>query len=223
MTFSDEQLVRLEPLWERMLAHPFLIQTRDGSLPDEVFARWLRQDYLFVQEAVPFLAAMLARARERHRGPLADAIGALRAELKLFEGLALELGVELGDVQPSFINHAYQQFLIATALRASYAEAYTVLYVAERAYHDSWKVVREGISVKSRWLRFVDNWTSEEFERYVAHLETELNGLAASAGEPEQERMASCFELTARYEIAFWEMALRGEEWPGTWDGEGRK
>jgi thiaminase len=27
--------------------------------------------------------------------------------------------------------------------------------------------------------------------------------------------MAELFELTTRYEIAFWEMAVAGETWPG--------
>ena len=215
MSFSNDQLVRLEPLWGAMLAHPFLKETREGTLPDDVFARWVRQDYLFVREAIPFLAALLARAPERHRVPLGDAISALHAELSLFEDQASKLGVDLQDVTASFINHSYQQFLIATALRASYAEGFTVLYVAERAYHDSWKEVERGISPNSKWLPFVRNWAGDEFGGYVAYLEGEVNGLADAAGEPERQSMASYFELTTRYEIAFWEMALTDESWPG--------
>lgn len=57
--------------------------------------------------------------------------------------------------------------LTATAATASYAEAYTVLYVAERAYHESCA------------------------------------------------RMAGLFALTVRYEIAFWQMPLVADGWPG--------
>ncbi len=29
------------------------------------------------------------------------------------------------------------------------------------------------------------------------------------------DRMAEAFETTVRYEEAFWEMAMTGEDWPG--------
>jgi hypothetical protein len=107
-----------------------LLETRDGTIADETFARWMRQDYLFVEQSVQFLGALLARARKRHRDPLAEAIDALRRELALSEQQAREVGVELAGARPAFATHAYMQLLTATALRASYAEAYTLLYVA---------------------------------------------------------------------------------------------
>jgi thiaminase/transcriptional activator TenA len=214
-SFSAEQRRRLAPLWRGMLAHPFLLETRDGTIADETFARWMRQDYLFVEQSVHFLGALLARAPKRHRDPLAEAIDALRRELALFEQQAREVGVELAGARPAFATHAYMQLLTATALRASYAEAYTLLYVAERAYHDCWRVVREGIPPESKWLPFVDNWAGEAFAEYVSYLEAELDALAADAGSGERARMAELFELTTRYEIAFWEMAVADEGWPG--------
>jgi thiaminase (transcriptional activator TenA) len=115
--------------------------------------------------------------------------------------------------RPAFVTHAYMQFLTAAA--ASYAEAYTVLYAAERAYHDSWRVVRDGISADSKWFPFVENWAGEAFGQYVIYLGAELDELAAAASAEEREQMADLFELTTRYEIAFWEMAVAGETWPG--------
>jgi thiaminase/transcriptional activator TenA len=198
-----------------MLRHPFLIQTRDGTLPDATFARWMRQDYLFVEAAIPFLAALLARAPRAHWEPLHASIGALHKELALFEERAAAAGVDLRGAPPAFTNHAYVQFLMATAFRASYPEAYTVLYVAEKAYHDSWTVVKEGIARDSKWVPFVENWAGDAFAQYVAYLQGELDALAESAGHAERGRMAQLFELTTKYEIAFWEMAITAESWPG--------
>jgi thiaminase len=219
MSFSSDQHRRLKQLWRSMLEHPFLVQTRDGTISDEIFTRWLRQDYLFVGQGRRFLGALLARAPARHQDAHAEAIDALRRELRLFEEHAAKAGIDLSRTRPSFANHAYMQFLMATALGGSYAEAFTVLYVAERAYHDSWHVVKERISPESKWYPFVKNWASAEFGRYVAYLEAELDTLAADAGEADRDRMASLFELTTRYEIAFWEMAFVGESWPGLPEG----
>src|SRR5699024_7807876 len=116
--------------------------------------------------------------------------------------------------RPSFANHAYIQFLIATAYRASYAEVYTVLYAAEKCYHDSWTVVKQGLDESSPWFPFVAKWAGVAAAQYVAYLEGELDRLAEQTGAAERERMAELFELTVKYEIAFWEMAVTGETWP---------
>ncbi len=107
------------------------------------------------------------------------------------------------------------QFLLASAYSRSYAEAFTVLYVAEKAYYDSWLVVRAGIDKGSIWFPFVENWTSDAFRGWVDYLQAELDRLADAVGAAERERMSELFELTAKYELAFWEMAAGGEGWPG--------
>lgn len=215
MSFTADQLDRLRPLWDRMLSHPFLLRTRDGEIPRDVFGTWMQQDYHFVEAAIPFMAALLPKGPTAHWEPLTNVIGALQKELRLFEERASEVGVELRAAAPSFTCHAYVQFLLATAYQASYAEGFTVLYAAEKAYHDSWKVVKQGLDAGSPWYPFVENWAGEAFGDYVAWLEGELNRLAAEAGPAERERMARLFELTTKYEIAFWEMAVTGGGWPG--------
>lgn len=215
MPFIDDQLDRLGPLWDRMLAHPFLLRTRDGRLPDRDFARWMRQDYLFVEAAIPFISALLTKAPEAHRQGLAGFLPALQTELELFEERAADAGVDLRGAPPSFTCHAYVQFLLATAYRHSYAEGFTVLYVAEKAYHESWKVVEAGLDPSSPWMPFVRNWASDEFGAWVDWLEERLEELAGDAGRGKRDGMARLFELTTRYEIAFWEMALTAESWPG--------
>lgn len=215
MSFTARQLQRISPLWDRMLSHPFLTETRDGAIARDTFATWIRQDYLFVEAAIPFIAALIPKAPREHWEPHANVIAMLLKELELFRERAEATGVEMDGTLPVFTNHAYIQFLMATPQRESYAGAYTVLYAAEKAYHDSWKVVREGLSTDSPWYPFVENWAGDAFAQYVDYLEGELNRLAEAAGDNEQRRMAELFELTTRYEIAFWEMAYTSAGWPG--------
>lgn len=215
MGFCSEQLQRVAPLWQQMLRHPFLLQTRDGTIPRETFATWMQQDYLFVEAAVPFLAALIPKGPAHHWEPMTQAIGALLRELRLFEERAAAVGVQLRGSRPSFTTHAYIQFLLATAERATYEEAYTVLFAAEKAYHESWKVVQLGLSPGSPWQPFVENWAGATFAAYVTYLEGELDALAGDAGPDLLSRMATAFETTVRYEIAFWEMATTGDSWPG--------
>ncbi len=215
MGFCADQLAAVRPLWDRMLSHRFLLQTRDGAIADETFARWMRQDYLFVEAAIPFMAALLAKGPEKHWAPLAGVITALEKELRLFEERADAVGVNLREGPASFTCHAYVQFLMATAFQRSYTEGYTVLYAAEKAYHDSWLVVKDGLSIDSKWYPFVENWAGDEFAAYVKYLEAELDELATDAGIAELAHMSELFQITTKYEVAFWEMAVTDEGWPG--------
>ncbi len=214
MGFAAEQIERARAEWQEMVEHPFLAHTRDGTIPFETFATWIRQDYLFVEAAIPFISILLAKAPEKHRAAHSDVLGMLQKELELFRERAAAVGVDLGHLAPSFVNHAYIQFLLATAYRESYACGYTVFYASEKAYHDSWRGVLTGIDRASPWFPFVEKWAGVAFAGYVAHLEEELDELAVDAGTAERARMAELFELTIHYEIAFWEMAWTGEGWP---------
>jgi thiaminase len=214
MGFAAEQLERVRVEWQEMLAHPFLQATLDGTIPFDTFATWIRQDYLFVEGAIPLVSILLAKAPEKHWATHSRVLGMLEKERELFRERATSVGVVFSNLAPSFVSHAYMQFLVATAYRDTYACGFTVLYVAEKAYHDSWRVVLDGIDRGSPWFPFVENWAGDAFAEYVAHLQKELDELAAQASAAERARMAELFELTVRYEIAFWEMAWTAEGWP---------
>ena len=214
--FTNDLLDRHEDLWGRMLRHPFLIEARDGELDDETFNTWLRQDYLFVEAAIPFVGALIAKAPSpRLRAGLGPIPQALEDELELFRDRAEVLGVSVDDVKPGFTNHAYVQFLLATGLRESFPAAFTLYWAAEKAYHESWKVVSPAIDDDHPWRPFVENWAGDEFAQFVDFLDTEVNRIAAEASDTERARMEEIFEMTTRYEIALWEMAHRGPQWPG--------
>ncbi len=213
-SFHRDLLERAQPIWQKMLAHRFLVETAEGTISPDTFARWMQQDYLFAREAVPFLALLLAKAPRDVRVHLAEAIAALHRELALFERMAREHAVSLEALTMLPTCHAYIQFLQATAYGRSFAEGFTVLYGAEKAYLDSWSWVKEHQQKESPWQPFIDNWTSEPFRRYVDWLAETLDELAEDAPASMRQAMVELFLLTGQYEILFWEMAASAETWP---------
>jgi thiaminase/transcriptional activator TenA len=214
MGFSETLMQAVQPQWAAMLAHPFLQQTADGTLPAGRFETWLRQDYLFVRQDIGFIGCLLASAPVKLRRMLGEFIPALHGELELFESMAKELGVNLEGIEPSPICHAYNMFLLATAHTRSFAESFTVLYGAEKAYFDSWSQVKKRQTQVSPYQRFIDHWSSDAFAAWVKQLAQELDALATTCGTSELACMEELFRLTARYEYLFWDMALTGSEWP---------
>jgi thiaminase len=51
--------------------------------------------------------------------------------------------------------------------------------------------------------------------RPISEVDTPALVIDADVMDANVKRMAEFFELTVRYEIAFWEMAATGEGWPG--------
>jgi thiaminase len=201
-------------IWKKLLSHPFLESTYKQEILDDVFGQWVRQDYIFVREAIPFIALMIGRAPLELRGQLVNIIGMLVKELGMFEKMAKEHNIGLENIKPSPTCHAYLQYLYATANIRPIEESFTVLYAAEKAYYDSWKTVKNYLQSESKWQAFIDYWSSDDFGAYVRWIESELNKLAEGLPEEKLAKMEEQFLTTARYEYLFWTMAQTSEEWP---------
>ncbi len=213
VTFHQKLLDQSKEIWNIILNHRFLKMTADGSIPDSTFKTWMRQDYIFVQEAIPFIAILLAKAPLHLRSNFIDIITGLNTELGMFRKNAEAHGVNLENITPFPACHAYSQFLMNTAYQRSFEEGFTVLYAAEKVYLDSWMEVKKNLKVQSPWQEFIDNWTSDGFQQYVDWLASTLDDLAQGKSAQALKKMEEMFIITARYEYLFWEMAAKEEGW----------
>ncbi len=185
--------------WQRIVTHPFVARTSDGSLPRETFDRWLTEDYFFVRSFQVYLAELSAIApNDQARAVLADGIAALVPELALFEKAAAERGLDLTG-EPSLLNVGYSSYLLST-VREGWPVAITVLYAVEKAYYDAWASVRDTTGPDTQYAGFIANWSSPEFAAYVEQL----------AALVDREDLTRAMQLgvdrVARFEIAFWDL-----------------
>jgi thiaminase/transcriptional activator TenA len=61
---SDHLLASAQPVWDAILAHPFLRELRDSTLPVETFRFYLEQDWLYIQERIAEWAILAGRCPE---------------------------------------------------------------------------------------------------------------------------------------------------------------
>ncbi|ONI68232.1 transcriptional regulator [Kribbella sp. ALI-6-A] len=185
--------------WQRILAHPFVLRTSDGSLPRETFDRWLTEDYFFVRSFQVYLRELRAIAPDDEaHAVLANGIAALVPELALFEKAAAERGLDLA-VEPSLLNVGYSAYLLST-VREGWPVAITVLYAVEKAYYDAWASVRDRTGPETPYAGFIANWSSPEFAAYVDQL------AALVDREPLTPAMELGFDRVVRFELAFWDL-----------------
>jgi thiaminase/transcriptional activator TenA len=160
------------------------------------------------------MSVLLAKGPISLRSNFIQIMAGLERELELFRENAQKKGIALEDIQPSPTCHAYIQFLMNIAYNKSFEEGFTVLYTAEKVYLDSWMAVKSNLKGNSPWQSFIDNWTSQEFQQYVDWLAITLDELVAGQPEVQLKSYTDLFNLTARYEYLFWEMAVKKEDWP---------
>ena len=211
--FHQQLLTRSQPIWDRILSHRFLEMTAAGKIPEQTFKTLMQQDYIFVREAIPFVAVLLAKAPMNLRSNLIQVLSGLDQELGLFRKNAERHGVELAHVEPAPTCHSYLQFLMNAAYNSTFEEGFAVLYSAEKIYLDSWMTVKNNLQGKSPWQEFIENWTSQGFQTYVDWLGVTLDELVAGKPENDLQKIEKLFVLTARYEFMFWEMAAIEETW----------
>src|ERR1700752_5122387 len=60
--FTDELFEAAQPIWEAQLAHPFVRGIADGTLPEERFKNWVRQDYRYLIDFARVFAWAAAKA-----------------------------------------------------------------------------------------------------------------------------------------------------------------
>lgn len=59
---TEELRSRADPIWQRIFAHPFVVELYAGSLPMEKFRYYLLQDYNYLVNFAKALSLAAARA-----------------------------------------------------------------------------------------------------------------------------------------------------------------
>jgi len=206
---TNELLARHASAWHEATHHPFLHGIRTGSLAAGALDTWLVQDHAFVDASLRFQARVLARAPRADQLLLAGGLTALAEELIWFEGVATARYLPLdAALQPACraYTEAFDR-LVTRADPAPYAALITTVWAVERAYLDAWLGARPGAPA---FREFVERWTVEPFQVYVAALAAAADRALAEAASAARRDAEAAFLAVARHERAFWQMAFTG-------------
>ncbi|WP_144923098.1 thiaminase II [Halorubrum salsamenti] len=218
MAFSDDLLTAGAEIWAAQYEHPFVRELAAGDLDEAAFRRWLEQDYRYLFDYARTYAVAGAKARDEAAmaSLLGGADAVLNEELDLHRSFAGEYDVapaELAAVRKRPTCEAYTSFLVRTAHERPVSVAVAALYPCMRGYLDVADHMAELADEKHRYTPFIDTYTSEAFRADAASMRDLLDDYAA-AYPGHRDAMREAFLTSARLELAFWEMAYVGEEWP---------
>lgn len=219
--FTDWLRERSEPAWSETVDHRFVRELGAGNVDDEVFRRYLVQDYAFVGSLVGLVGRAIADA------PSMDAkrhLGTFLATLTSEEDDYFERSFDALDVPESDrtdpekfpVTEALEDLLGRAGREGDYEETLAVLLPAEWCYL-AWASdladADPGAFYLSEWIGL---HATEEFAAFVDWLRGELDRLGPDLSLRRQRRVARHFRRTMTLERAFFDAAY---ESPTAGDG----
>ena len=167
-------------LAEACLRHPFVRGMADGSLAPAAFRRYVAQDVFFLDafwRAYALAAARITgdpeRARAFHR-----LMGGVLEEIRLHEGYAKGLGIDIRRVKPYPCVQAYTDFLLRTAWHDGPGETVAAMTPCMRLYSWLGKRLRVDLRPGHPYAKWIETYSSAGFEALARELESLLDRLA---------------------------------------------
>ncbi len=218
MSLTDDLRSSVGALWNKTVNHPFVIELGDGTLPTDVFNIYFEQDHLFIRDWVALMCAGVAKAPDFDAArPLAAFIHlALGGEEGLFQEYFREYGTspeQVAALQPLPTTMGYGSYLRKIAAQGSYYQIITALLGIEWPYLQ-WgqQLAAQGKQPDNKYYRtWIDLHAGPDLEGLVTWMRHTLD----TATIPDADVLKDVFLTALRYEHLFWEMAYRGERWPG--------
>jgi thiaminase/transcriptional activator TenA len=202
-----------QPLWQAQLGHPFVRGIAEGTLDEDRFRHYLRQDYLFLIEYARLLALACARApRLELMARFAELTQAtLSREMELHRSYAQEWGIagdELEREPMTPTTRAYTDFLVRTATTGDYAELLAALLPCMWGYSELGRALAPHLHGDHPYRAWIEAYASDDFADLARWCREALDLTATAANE---ERLHDAFRVSSRYELAFWDAAWRLE------------
>jgi thiaminase/transcriptional activator TenA len=215
--FTGAMVAAHAPLWRAATTHRFVRELGADTLSDDIFRRYLVQDFAFIESLVTLIGYGVARAPTMTaKRRLAEFLAAITGdETNYFERALKALGAAEAFAAPEHValNATTERFcaqMAAAGERGAYAEILAIIAPAE------WVYLAWATAVPKPWPKrfYLAEWIAlhalPAFADIVGWLRAELDREAASATPGVRERLAQLFRTTLELERDFFEAAYSG-------------
>ncbi len=203
-------------LWQASFEHPFVCELAAGSLPENKFRHYVRNDSYYLKEfaKVQSLAAAKATDLNTIARLAAHAKATVEAEHALHETFFKLLHVSPEEpFTPAPTTYRYTSHLHTVAHTGTFAEIIGVMLPCYWLYWEigeRYKQAKPNHPIYNQWIA---TYGQEWYGQLVQEQLDRLDGLADTASDEERRRIRLHFMISSQYEYEFWDMAYRLERW----------
>ncbi|MCG6657534.1 thiaminase II [Halomonas campisalis] len=213
----DDLTAAIHDDWRAYIEHDFVRGLGDGTLDEDAFRHYLKQDYLFLihfaraYALAAYKSPTLADLRQAHEGLKAI----VDVELGLHVGYCREWGITeeaLASLPEARATMAYTRYVLDTGNRGDLLDLHVALAPCLVGYGE----IANWLNARPSTLRGeanpYDAWIAMyEGEEFQAAMDAELEWLNARLADvtPARfEELTRIFRDATRLEIDFWQMGL---------------
>lgn len=217
--FTNQIRERAAAIWQAQHQHPFVRGIGNGTLELPKFKFWVRQDYVFLIEYSRLLALAAARSPDletmvRFATLLKETVD---TEMSLHRGYAAEFQISCQDLEkesPAPTTRAYTDFLLRVATMGDFGELAAALLPCMWAFSEiGQQLAQLPKPTDERYAKWISMYSSSEFGALAEWCRELVDRLAQGLPERELQKLEEAFLTSSRYELQFWEMAWRMEQW----------
>jgi thiaminase (transcriptional activator TenA) len=218
-TFTAELWQSTASIFDAILAHPFLRGLTDGSLPEDSFRFYVKQDALYLRQYARCLALASAKAPSAYWCEMfaAHAQSALNVERSLHEAYFAAWGLAPDDVAatpPTPTTVAYTSYLLRVAGTGTFEELIGAILPCYWIYWEVGKALLVTGSPNPVYQRWIDAYASEQFASAVQRVLDAANRSSLDLPESRLSVIRQHYLTASRYEWMFWDAAYNLESWP---------
>ena len=204
-----------DDLWARIMAHPFLVEVEQGTLPDGKLQHYFIQNVHYIDAAVRFTAEAAAKASTKESRDFClvlSKFGVEEVERQREYVRQIAGGAEVDwEIAPT--AHAYTNHLLTLAAYGGTLDLLVGLLPCEWTYDEFGtklaQVVRHPVT--TAWLA---SFGSEDHNELSRRYHEVVEDLAGGISPAHESRLREIFKTGCRYEWMFWQMAYTIERWP---------
>ncbi len=211
-SFSERMRAEARGTWNAILGHRFFREVATDAIDDQVFARYLRIEYGFVDTAAQTLGYAIAKApsfQERRRLGL-GLHGLFTDQEQFFIHAFARMGVRaeertgLPPQGPALPLHA---LFLAVAETEGYEEILACILAAEWMYLTWCSTANQSPSSRDYIRDWVALHAGGAFADHVAWVRSEIDDRGPALASSRQARLSALFEKALEAEIAFHDAA----------------
>lgn len=217
--FTEMLREKASSIWDANINHPFVQGIADGSLDLKCFRYYVLQDSYYLSHFARIQAIGASRATDLQTTArmAAHSQGTYQAELNLHEKFMKQLQVspeEIENFNPAPTSYAYTSHLYRVAGSGSLGEIIAAILPCYWIYYDIGQKLKGATPQEPIYQEWIAAYGGEWFAEMVLEQLNRLDELANHASEDEKKRLIDHFLISCQYELLFWEMAYKLENWP---------
>ncbi|EAH4810099.1 thiaminase II [Campylobacter coli] len=204
-------------IWDEYLHHEFVKKLENGSLKEENFLFYLKQDYIYLIHYAKCYArlALNAKNAEELRFAMKFQNYIIEGEIELHKSI-LKLGInadKLNVKDESLTNIAYTRYMLSVGESGDFLDILVALSACAIGYGyigaEIYKRLGKEKLQNHPYKEWILTYSSDEFQSEIKEFEDFLNSYTQQISQEKFENLSEIFYNVVRLENAFWEHALQ--------------